>query len=70
MKYGAYDYIVKDQMALQKLVNKIHKINSVTELVKSNKRYKVGVVLFFIGLALLIIATLTLALLYPQVFGM
>ncbi len=70
MKYGAYDYIVKDQMALQKLVNKIHKINSVTELVKSNKRYKVGVVLFFIGLGLLIIATLTLALLYPQVFGM
>jgi len=70
MKYGAYDYIVKDQMALQKLVNKIQKINSVTELVKSNKRYKVGVVLFFIGLALLIIATITLAILYPEIFGM
>jgi Response regulator containing CheY-like receiver, AAA-type ATPase, and DNA-binding domains len=69
MKYGAYDYIVKDQMALQKLVNKINKITSVTELVKSNKRYKVGVVLFFIGLALLVIITLTLAILYPRIFG-
>jgi DNA-binding NtrC family response regulator len=69
MKYGAYDYIVKDQMALQKMVNKIHKINSVTELVKSNKRYKVGVVLFFIGLVVLVIATLILAILHPQIFG-
>ena len=69
MKYGAYDYIVKDQMALQKMVNKIHKINSVTELVKTNKRYKVGVVLFFVGLALLVVVTLFLALKYPQIFG-
>jgi len=69
MKYGAYDYIVKDQMALQKMVNKIHKINSVTELVKTNKRYKVGVVLFFIGLGILVIVTLTLAITHPQIFG-
>lgn len=69
MKYGAYDYIVKDQMALQKLVNKINKITSVTELVKTNKRYKIGVILFFIGLALLVIVTLTLAIMYPKIFG-
>jgi len=70
MKYGAYDYIVKDQMALQKMVNKINKITSVTELVKSNKRYKVGVVLFFVGLAMLVIATIALAFLYPHIFGL
>ncbi|MDP3431439.1 MAG: response regulator [Bacteroidota bacterium] len=70
MKYGAYDYIVKDQMALQKMVNKIHKINSVTELVTSNKRYKIGVILFFIGLSILVIVTLFLAIMHPQVFGM
>jgi DNA-binding NtrC family response regulator len=69
MKYGAYDYIVKDQMALQKMVNKIHKIDSVTELVKTNKRYKIGVTLFFIGLIILIIVTLALAILHPQIFG-
>ncbi len=69
MKYGAYDYIVKDQMALQKLVNKINKITSVTELVKSNKRYKIGVILFFIGLGLLVITTIVLAVKYPRIFG-
>jgi hypothetical protein len=52
------------------MVNKINKINSVTELVTSNKRYKVGVVLFFVGLAMLVIATLVLALLYPHIFGL
>lgn len=70
MKYGAYDYIVKDQMALQKMVNKINKINSVTELVKSNKRYKIGVILFFIGLGMLVIATIVMAFLYPRIFGL
>ncbi|HZL09312.1 MAG TPA: response regulator [Prolixibacteraceae bacterium] len=69
MKYGAYDYIVKDQMALQKMVNKIHRINSLTELIYTNKRYKIGVVLFFVGLALLVIVTLAMAIMYPQVFG-
>ncbi|MDP3644300.1 MAG: response regulator [Bacteroidota bacterium] len=68
MKYGAYDYIVKDQMALQKLVNKINKINSVTELVKSNKRYKIGVVLFFIGIGFFIVLAIALAIMYPQIF--
>jgi len=70
MKYGAYDYIVKDQMALQKMVNKINKINSVTELVKSNERYRVGVILFFVGIGLLVIATIVLAIMYPRIFGL
>lgn len=70
MKYGAYDYIVKDQMALQKLVNKIHKITTISELVKSNQRYKVGVVLFFVGLGILVVVTLIIAILHPQIFGM
>ncbi len=70
MKYGAYDYIVKDQMALQKLVNKINKINSVTELVKSNQRYRIGVILFFVGLGLLVVITFIMAVMYPHIFGM
>lgn len=70
MKYGAYDYIVKDQMALQKLVNKINKIKSINELVKSNKRYRIGVILFFVGLGILVLATIFLAIKYPRIFGM
>jgi DNA-binding NtrC family response regulator len=65
MKYGAYDYIVKDQMALKKMVNKINKIQSVNKLVKSNKRYRVGVVLFFIALAIIIILILAFTFFIP-----
>lgn len=70
MKYGAYNYIVKDQMALQKLVEKIQKINSVSKLVETKKKFKIGVILFFIGLGILILITIFLALKYPQVFGL
>lgn len=69
MKYGAYDYIVKDQMALKKLVNKIHKIQSYNQLEVSKKRYKLGVILFFSALALFIIGLITVILMYPQYFG-
>lgn len=58
MKYGAYDYIVKDQMALKKMVNKINKIQSVNKLVKSNKRYRVGVIIFFSVLIIIVLAIL------------
>jgi len=70
MKYGAYNYIVKDQMALQKLVEKIHKINSDVEIVKTKKRYNLGVTLFFIGIGILILFTVFLAIKYPLIFGM
>ncbi len=64
MKYGAYDYIVKDQMALKKMVNKINKIQSVNKLVKSNKRYKSGVIAFFVILAIIIVAVLAFTLFF------
>ena len=70
MKYGAYNYIVKDQMALQKLVEKIHKINSAVEIVNTKKRFKLGVTLFFVGLAFLVLLTIFLALKYPVMFGL
>ena len=70
MKYGAYNYIVKDQQALQKLVEKIHKINSVSHIVETKKRFKLGVILFFVGIGILILFTLFLAFKYPRVFGM
>lgn len=69
MKYGAYDYIVKDQMALKKMVDKINKIISVRDLVKSNKRYKVGVTFFFIALAVLILVIISLTILFPDKFS-
>ncbi|PTN09122.1 response regulator [Mangrovibacterium marinum] len=69
MKYGAYDYIVKDQMALKKLVNKISKIQSYNQLEVSKKRYKMGVILFFVILAIFVVILITIAIMYPQYFG-
>jgi len=70
MKYGASNYIVKDKQALQKLVQKIRQMTSVTELVITKKRFKLGVTLFFIGLCLLIIITVVVAFKFPRIFGM
>ncbi|HET6557169.1 MAG TPA: response regulator [Prolixibacteraceae bacterium] len=70
MKYGASNYIVKDQMALPKLVEKIRQLGSVSEIVQTKKRFKIGVTLFFIGIGLLIAITLFIAIKYPRVFGM
>jgi len=69
MKHGAYDYIVKDQMALKKMADKITKIIAIQKLVKSNKRYKVGIALFFLTLALIIVFLISLSIMYPNKFS-
>ena len=69
MKYGAYDYIVKDQMALKKLVNKINKILTVRKLEKSNKRYRMGVIMFFVALLVIILLLISLNVFFPNTFG-
>ncbi|HEY5511897.1 MAG TPA: response regulator [Prolixibacteraceae bacterium] len=68
MKLGAYDYIVKDQMALKKMVDKITKIIAMQRLVRNNRRYKTGIVLFFLALALLVVLFASLSLIYPNKF--
>ena len=70
MKSGASNYIVKDQMALQKLVQKIHQMSSVNKSVITKKRFKLGAILFFAGIGLLVIVTIVLALKFPRIFGM
>lgn len=69
MKYGAYDYIVKDQFALSKLTDKINKIMITHELINSNKRYKLGITLFFIALAVIILIFASLTFIFPDTFS-
>ena len=69
MKLGAYDYIIKDQMALKKMADKISKILAVQRLVKSNKRYKTGIVLFFVALAVIILLLIGLSSVFPDKFN-
>jgi len=69
LKLGAYDYIVKDQMALKKMLDKITKILAVQVLVKSNKRYKTGIMLFFVALGVILLILVSLTLIYPTKFN-
>ena len=69
MKYGACDYIIKDQYALKKLTDKINKIITIHELVTSNKRYKLGITLFLIALAVIVLIFAGLAFLFPHTFS-
>jgi len=69
IKFGAYDYIVKDQYALTKLTDKINKIMINHELTNSNKRYKLGITLFFIALAILILIFVSLTIFFPNTFS-
>jgi DNA-binding NtrC family response regulator len=68
MKLGAYDYIVKDQVALKKMVDKITKIIAMQRLVKNNRRYKIGIALFFLALALLGLLMASLSFILPTRF--
>lgn len=68
LKMGAFDYIVKDQMALKKLVDKITKILLTQQLIKSNKRYKTGITLFFITLAVFVLLLIALSTWAPEKF--
>lgn len=70
MKYGASNYIVKDQQALPKMVEKIRQLSSASKIVQTKKTFKLGVTLFFVGIGLLIAITIFIAIKYPRVFGM
>lgn len=69
IKYGAYDYIVKDQMALKKLVTKIDRIEAFKSLEIQKTNYKKGISFFFIALAIFIALVIIFVLLNPQHFG-
>jgi len=69
LKLGAFDYIVKDQMALKKLVDKISRIMAMQKLLKSNRRYKTGITLFFVALVALILLLLSLSVFFPGKFN-
>ncbi|KAF0237577.1 MAG: hypothetical protein FD181_1815 [Prolixibacteraceae bacterium] len=53
IKFGAYDYIIKDNVTLDKLIDRVHKIRKVILLEKQNKQIKKFMILF--GIVTLII---------------
>ncbi len=54
IKFGAYDYIVKDRYALEKVIHKIQKIIQLKKLEKKNNRTR-KFFLFFVGFFCLVV---------------
>jgi DNA-binding NtrC family response regulator len=55
MKSGAYDYVIKDNVALDKVVNKIQKIIKVFELERKNKQIQFLVRMFVLLVSVVIV---------------
>jgi DNA-binding NtrC family response regulator len=58
MKSGAYDYVIKDNVALDKVVNKIQKIIRVFELERKNKQIQFLVRMFLLLLFVIAISSI------------
>ena len=69
LKYGAYDYIVKDPHALNKMVDKINKLMIHHERIISNKRFAHGITLFIMALVLIILIFAALTIMFPTTFS-
>lgn len=55
IKYGAYDYIIKDKLALDKVANKIERISHLTELEKRNEFIQRAMIVSVIILVLIVL---------------
>ena len=55
IKFGAYDYIVKDKMALEKVVYKMRKITSMIRLERKNSQIRKYMYIALVLVALIII---------------
>ncbi|MBW6534408.1 MAG: response regulator [Mariniphaga sp.] len=54
IKFGAYDYIIKDKITPDKLMDRIRKILKIKNLEKRNKQIQVGIILFLTGIFLIV----------------
>jgi DNA-binding NtrC family response regulator len=68
LKYGAFDYLVKDNLALKKLIVVINKIIKTHRIRDHKNHYKVGVPFFLLSFALFIITLASLPIIFPKLF--
>jgi DNA-binding NtrC family response regulator len=67
IKYGAYDYIIKDEVALKKVISKVQKINVLLDLNEKNKQIRRFTIIFLAVLVLLVL-TLTVFVVFNPSF--
>lgn len=68
IKYGAYDYVVKDRLALKKLLEAITKIRKIQLNRIPQKPRKIGITFFLITFALVIMTLVSLPVIFPKIF--
>jgi len=68
IKYGAYDYVVKDSSAMKKLSDSINKITNFQKGKLQQKLFKKSVALFFIALSIIVISIVGWALIHSNSF--
>jgi len=59
MKHGAFDYVIKDEAAMDKLIDRINKIMAIKKLRQNNKMLRMGLFLF-LGVVLILVLLLFL----------
>lgn len=57
IKHGAFDYIIKNEFAFEKVIDKIEKITRIKELEKDNKQIRRYKIAFGIAILLIIIVS-------------
>lgn len=58
IKYGAYDYIIKDDVALDKVNDKIVKIIKLKDLENKNRQIKKSILLTSMGVLIIVILSI------------
>jgi DNA-binding NarL/FixJ family response regulator len=68
IKFGAYDYLIKDRSALKKLTEAINNISKIHQIVPPKKRFRIGVPFFLITFTFVIMTYVSLSLIFPNIF--
>ncbi len=69
IKYGAFNYIVKDRFALEKVIKNINEIMKIQSERFQNKDGKINFTILFLVLAFLIMSLFGLAMIFPKSFS-
>ena len=69
IKNGAFDYVVKDRFALEKLIGNINEIMKIKSGKFQNKNGKINLTYLYIALAFLIISLVGLVMFFPKTFS-
>jgi DNA-binding NtrC family response regulator len=68
IKYGAYDYIIKDVVALDKVINKVNKIGVLLDLNEKNKQIKTLKYLFILLLIMIVVTAIVFVIKNPSFY--